>query len=215
MTFCLTLGIVDTKEQDDNDVVIDWGDGNKTEVKSTPVTPSILDDEKPEGIYEYIKGDASGLRLFHTYENPGKYIVKVYGKDYFCLRSTTKIESDADYERKSDSKYNLISRVFDTDLLVASNLTNVASIGYNNKRILRIAIPYLYDFKNITNWSYAFTRCRNLYELGWSNSTSLSKNTAYYCNYMFAMCYNLHRLIHGSFNPPGLDLPPITNMQNK
>ena len=137
------------KDKKDNDIVIDWGDGQQTIIAESNVSYDNYETENSD-IYKY-----SGFTISHSYAEEGKFTVKVFGKDYFMLRCNPAGKADD----------CIVSRVFDRDLPVASCLRNVSSFAKESKRLLKINVPYGYDFKNITNWSQAFYGCKNLKKL--------------------------------------------------
>ena len=125
------------KTKDACDVVIDWGDGNVTQVsKSSGIIYQNF--ESSDKIHLY-----SGFTASHSYSEESKFIVKIYGKTYFMVRCNP-------YGTADDC---IVSRIFDRDLPVASCLRNISSIALNSKKLLKIDVPYGYDFKGITNWS--------------------------------------------------------------
>ena len=155
-TFFYTL----SKTRKECDIVIDWGDGTVSRVAD-------LDDKSITSFSNYTDSHGTAyaygyLTMTHTYtdcvsriENgklveSKKYIVKIYGKDYFMVRFGN-METN-----------NIVSRVFDRDLPIASNVTNISSTAASSLRLLYINIPYQYDFKNVTNFSGIAGRCDNL-----------------------------------------------------
>jgi hypothetical protein len=128
----------------DSDVYVTWGDGEKTEVSNL-----TADD---------ITAPAAGgttytIRLQHTYQAPGKYIVKLFGKNYYGFQNA--------FNGTSNEQYNLISRVLDIDLPKASHLVNLASMAMNSQRLLKVHIPY-YSLTNVYNVANLFKNCHNL-----------------------------------------------------
>ena len=138
-----------SKDKKDNDIVIDWGDGQQTIISESNISYDNYETENSD-VYKY-----SGFTISHSYSEEGKFIVKVFGKDYFMLRCNPAGKADD----------CIVSRVFDRDLPVASCLRNVSSFAKESKRLLKINVPYGYDFKNITNWTQAFYGCKNLKKL--------------------------------------------------
>lgn len=161
-----------------SDVVIDWGDGSVTSVASCDPLTATGDPETAKDILTF---DVNGADLelkaeyLHTYANPGKYIVKVYGNDYFCIgaakdRSITNAsEKDAWY-----TKYNLICRVMDVDLPISSHVTSLARFAQRSIRLLKIQVPSYYKFPAIENGSGMFGFCFNLqYIKGFKNRLAM------------------------------------------
>ena len=118
------------------DVVIDWGDG----------TIESINDGKHEftgSSYELIHDYASAMS-----KDIQRFIIKIYGKDYWAFRHNSYIG------------YNLISRVFDFDLPIASHIHNIASTCYSALRLLNVNFKQFYH--RIENLSSCFCKCKNL-----------------------------------------------------
>lgn len=115
---------------EDQDVIVDFGDGTICEFKNGTNDPSI--EEIGEGGCWY--------RIAHTYNEPGIYRIKIFGKKYYALSYAACGNGAA-----SCTKYNLVCRVFDFDLPIASHLTNLSSFLVQATRLLKISIP---DYKN-------------------------------------------------------------------
>lgn len=132
------------QEPEDCDVVIDWGDGTVESIK----------DGKFVGHEE-----GKSYELSHDYsskmtENIQKFIVKVYGKNYYTMRTNN-------YKQN-----NLISRIFDVDLPLASHIGNLASFAIYANRLLKVKFPHsTAPYSNVWNWSYTFGNCSNLLEV--------------------------------------------------
>ena len=179
------------RHKEDVDVVIDWGDGSTTIVKDDPAISFIdyQDDINGQDTWKY-----SAFTAYHEYkvEDPnnseeyvpahGKFIVKIFGQDYFMVR-------DAAYS----SVNSIISRVFDRDLPIASCLRNTSSMC-RSKRLLKLSIPYEYDFKNLCNISNMFYGCINLKSFSLDDGTILNKFQAY--SNAFNGCINLQANIN-------------------
>lgn len=120
------------------DIVVDFGDG--TSMKASEITSEDF--------------TGSTYKFAHTYKKSGKYIIKIYGKDYFGFNN--KFKTTGDYD-----EFNLISRVLDQDLPLAAHITNLASIAARAKRLLKVNIP-AYKLTNSYNWANMFQYCYNL-----------------------------------------------------
>lgn len=127
-----------------NDVIIDWGDGTVEAIK--------------DGIYAY-DDSPGGYMATHDYADAlakkgvssSTFIVKIYGKDYCTFRHN---------EVKAN---NLISRIFDIDLPIASHITNLASTAIGAKRLLKVQIPFATKYiSTASNIASAFQECINL-----------------------------------------------------
>ena len=94
------------KLPENQNVIIDWGDGTFDNLKQNVPTGN-------SGDYRY--------RFVHEYsELDKKYIVKIFGNTYFSILA----DSDANY---SNVQNNIMSRVFDLDLPIASHILNISS----------------------------------------------------------------------------------------
>ena len=144
--------------QDKQDVIIDWGDGTFTDVKAG-------------GDDVIVKLDYSDTNFFikHKYAEPDKpYIVKIYGTTYFGFmgeNNTRKID-DGSGDAESYKKHNLISRIFDIDLPVASCLTNTASMCLYANRLLKVYVYGHAILRQSSNWTLTFNACKNLVYAG-------------------------------------------------
>jgi hypothetical protein len=153
------------------DVIIDWGDGNFSQLSQGINDPSV-DEFLSNGQF----------KLSHTYDlaegEHSKYIIKIYGTKYYGLQSY-------------NSNNNLICRILDRDLPIASNCTHIASMCQGAKYLTSVNIP-TYGYKNllsnIRNMYNIFQSCINLREVnGLSNIPSLNNNAPV----MFGTCRNL------------------------
>ncbi len=138
------------------DVIIDWGDGVVESIKegkyvsNIPGKEYVLEHDYAESMTEDIQ----------------KFIVKIYGKNYYTFRHNNSITTVKDkYSIPSvvETSYNLISRIFDKDLPIASHISNFASMCYGALRLLEVNIPH--STKYITtgfNFSSLFQYCSNL-----------------------------------------------------
>lgn len=124
----------------DNDVIIDWGDGTIEAIK--------------DGKYEWKSGKQYDLS--HDYassmtEDVQTFIVKIYGKDYYTFRNN------------SFPNNNLISRIFDVDLPIASHIGNFASMCLGATRLINVAIPHSTKYVTTAfNFSSTFESAVNL-----------------------------------------------------
>ena len=149
-------------QQSKQDVIIEWGDGNYTDVST--IEPEVLSDGAE---YRYL--------LSHTYNVTGTYIVKIYGKSYFSFTSS------------GSETTSLISRVFEKDLPIAKHIWNLSSAFQHSNRLLRINMWSHSASYQIIHWSGGFTSARNLIEC-----VGFSKYSHRESNYnMFQNCINL------------------------
>ena len=161
---------------ENNDVVVDWGDG----------CIEVIADGK----YEWIKNKQYNLE--HDYaesmtENVQKFIVKIYGKNYYTFRCNEAVVADG---VKLTLSNNLISRIFDVDLPMAPHISNFSSICYGALRLFSVTIPH--STKYITdgyNFSSTFQWAENLTSVMGFEDNLLRSNCHVSC--MFKYCYSL------------------------
>ena len=156
------------------DVVIEWGDDQRSIVADgdyVSTSFSAADNER-----KYV--------IEHTYAEDGKYIVKIYGCQYYSICTPGGSTSDCE-------KYNLICRVFDTDLPLASNVTNISSFCAFAIRLLSVRVPSYYDFSRCINIHGIFRGCRNLQSVKGLQNQFLVVNAA---ARIFADCGSLTEL---------------------
>lgn len=108
---------------ENNDIIIDWGDSS---------TSTIANNEFDSVTESYI------YEVSHTYVSTGKYIVKIYGKDYYGLAGA-ETYSTVDETTGLPTEYNnLICRIFDEDLPVASNLIDFSDFCNHALMLLNV-----------------------------------------------------------------------------
>ena len=133
-------------------VVIEWGDGEKTYLKNAKT-----ESETPDN---YVTGPAEkddyelSYNISHTYDNKWhntRMIVTITGSTYWGLQSGNTTET------------NIVSRLWDTDLVWYDGVENIASFAKNSRRLLSIKVPAYYPmFSTMTNIANAFFNCVNL-----------------------------------------------------
>ena len=123
-----------------SDVVVDWGDGTVSVIANGEYTSGGGDTNNGE--FDYT--------LTHTYANTGKYIIKIYGKDYYNI-----------YNGGGDSAYNLTCRAITHDLPVASHLLNLSRYLSGAKHLLYINVDRI-KYNYYTNMSSFCKGCSNL-----------------------------------------------------
>lgn len=165
-----TFALRTTTPEADSDVVIDWGDGTVQKVK---------DGEHggytgPDGEGRYI------AKMTHTYAATGKYVVKVYGKDYFCLSHAPSHVSDAS---------NMQCRILADDLPIASHLTNLTAFAYGTLKLVTVQCASYKYLHRTTNHAQMFTNDKNLLSVtGFEDMVMISRG-AEGC---FQFCENMH-----------------------
>ena len=186
-----TYFFINSKTREDCNIVIDWGDGTVSKVAD-------LNDNSVKSFGNFGKNlgpmyTYGYLTMTHTYtdcvsriENgklveSKKYIVKIYGKDYFMVRFG------------NDENNNIVSRICDSDLPISSNVTNISSAASGSLRILYLNVPYLYNFKNVTNFYCLIGYCDNLRYAIVDSSTKFNIDNAFSIGKFLAYNMNLSR----------------------
>lgn len=165
-----TFALRTTTPEADSDVVVDWGDGTIQKVK---------DGEHggytgPDGEGRYI------AKMTHTYGTAGKYTVKVYGHDYFCLSHAPNHVSDAS---------NMQCRILADDLPIASHLTNLTAFAYGTLKLVTVQCASYKYLHRTTNHAQMFTNDKNLLSVtGFEDMVMISRG-AEGC---FQFCENMH-----------------------
>lgn len=136
MTHCFIIR--SEVQQSEQNTVVDWGDGDVTELRN--IEPQYLADA-----HEY------RFTVEHTYAKNGTYIVKIIGRDYYS------------FMYGGDEKKNLLCRIFDTDLPIAPWIWNVSSMCNRSQRLLRVNFHSHPIAIQAINWSNAFLGSRNLF----------------------------------------------------
>jgi hypothetical protein len=133
---CMThkFGIRSQESPEKQNVIVDWGDGNIT--KLSKLTPS-------NGYY-YVS---------HEYNSNGKYIVKIFGNTYFAIAQSAAF---------AYTEPNILCRVFDVDLPIASHLGNLSSFCINSNHLINVKVPAAFNWSNVKNLSSTFWECKNL-----------------------------------------------------
>lgn len=123
------------------DVIIDWGDGT---VES--ISGGNFDSATPGKSYELSHDYANSMS-----EDIEKFIVKIYGKDYYTFRNNSYKDN------------NLICRIFDKDLPIASHIGNFASMCFGATRLLNVTIPHSTKYVTTAfNFSSVFEGAKNV-----------------------------------------------------
>ena len=146
---------------EEQDIVIDWGDGSFLNFKNGTNEDFIAAGE--EGQYRYL--------VRHKYTVPDKpYIIKVYGSTYYSIMSETPTSyiDDGSGETKTYLKHNLMSRVFDFDLPIAKCVTNTASFCRTARRLLKVDMSKTDIKRRSVNWNLTFSGAVNMTScMGW------------------------------------------------
>ena len=121
-------------ELSESDIIVDWGDGSRTDIKEVPAADTAWD------------GNELNVNISHTYTEPGRYIVKFFGKKYFGFGSVETI----------------VSRVFASDLPVAKHLNCLGNFAYGSKRLLSVDIPSYILSAGLYNLNAMFNNNVNL-----------------------------------------------------
>ena len=139
-----------------SDVVIDWGDGTTSTIAKGEYNK---DPENADASADVSNGEAN-YAFSHTYTENGKYIVKIYGKQYYNI--CNEIRPAGGYDTYICS--SLICRVFDSDLPLASHLNNLSLMcAYSNALLYVNADGIKYQY--YINIAGIFRLCKNLLEI--------------------------------------------------
>lgn len=165
-----TFALRTTTPEADSDVVVDWGDGTIQKVKNGEHGGYT----GPDGEGRYI------AKMTHTYGTAGKYTVKVYGHDYFCLSHAPSHVSDAS---------NMQCRILADDLPIASHLTNLTAFAYGTLKLVTVQCASYKYLHRTTNHAQMFTNDKNLLSVtGFEDMVMISRG-AEEC---FQFCENMH-----------------------
>ena len=155
------------------DVVIDWGDGASSSLHDGDFDSIDTKDWASFGELIY--------NVHHTYSTPGKYIVTVNGKGYWGFQTGP--------FTNGGSETSILSRIFASDLPLASWVMNLAGCCNNSPKLQKVLIPTGMDmFSNIHNASSIFSNCVNL--LSATNFETKFQYTRYVLS-IFKGCRNL------------------------
>lgn len=121
---------------EDSDVVIDWGDGDITNVSD--VDPSTVE----------VDGNEYNVVVAHTYATTGKYIVKIFGRKYFGFGS---------------GQQSIVSRMLDHDLPIAKHISFTGNLAFNSYKLLKIDVPTYMLSAGLFNCSSMFSNIKNLH----------------------------------------------------
>ena len=189
----LRIQMHSTSPKFEQNVIIDWGDGQKTDIKSDSVETYELITDEDESQYYY------NIVISHTYSGNyvnKKNIVKIFGNKYYMIRHAV-----------VDDYSNLISRILDSkDLRFSNCILNVSSIAAKSNRILKIVCHHT-ENTNINNIHRMFAECKNLqivdiYQAFFRNLT--------YTSQLFEACTNL---IHSNVRLPSSSCLKVKSSQ--
>lgn len=148
--------------QNEQDVVIDWGDGFSTYLGD--ITPT----EMSGGEFRY--------RISHTYTAVGLYVVRILGRSYFGFMGS------------EDPNTTLLSKIFTRDLPLAPWVWNMSAVAKNAPRLLHVNVYSHSVALHGLHWSRSFTNSQNLISaIGFTAYNKSRPN----CQEMFSGCANL------------------------
>ena len=139
-----------------NDVIVDWGDGSTSSIANGDYE-QIIDYKDTYG--------SKDLLLGHTYSTTGKYIIKIFGKNYYTFRNHLAYFIDADTGNKyvsNTGKHNIVCRILERDLPIASHVTTHASMFRSSRHLLNVVVDATNSFYNSKNINSCFYYCDNL-----------------------------------------------------
>jgi hypothetical protein len=150
---------------------IEWGDG----------TIESQDDFFRSNHEAYETNGRSQYVFIHEYKEPGTYIVKITGSCYYRIDHGTdkmaripevweayKTEWKGAPRQNDNSKtpqpnyWNLMSRVFENDLPIAKNFTNMTQFCHGAVQLKKVAIPEECTYSQVVNAYGLFVECINL-----------------------------------------------------
>jgi hypothetical protein len=172
--------IKSSHKKDQIDVIVDWGDGTFEKL-------SDLSDDKIIG---------SNYHMFHMYENAGKYIIKIYGKKYWGFRT----ESAESNQLKTDGYDNLLYKILEKDLPVASHLTNYSGLCRTSNRLIMLNMYAYSNFqiyaKHVDNlFSYSKNMVKAVGFNDTCNSWTQVSNTFIGCSSLIYTDFILPRMM--------------------
>lgn len=180
MTHLFTLRTM-VQDYTKSDVVVDWGDGTISSIAKQEFEP-IGDNLYGDSSASTDEGEAN-YTFKHTYKTPGKYIVKVYGQDYYNINAYAKVGWTSEYLES-----NLICRIFDHDLPLACHYKNISQMCAHADRLLYVNAETI-KYNYFVNISGLFSCAHNLLEaVGFKRNFTVSC-----CSQAFTGCFNLRK----------------------
>ena len=101
----------------ESDIIVDWGDGNRTFIKDVPPEDTKIDGNELE------------VTVRHTYAESDRFIVKFFGTKYFG------------FQKLPSGVISIVSRAFASDLPIAKHISCTCWMVCNSDRIQRIDVP--------------------------------------------------------------------------
>ena len=133
------------EESSKADIIIDWGDDSFSTLDNAADFEDTQTNNENEVIYNFS----------HKYSEQKKYIIKIYGKDYFGIKTT--------YIKKgvtTVTSASQICRAFDEDLPIAEHVKDLSWMFYASNKLLSVnAVKMKFSLDNATAM---FRDCRNL-----------------------------------------------------
>ena len=151
------FNMVSDKAQSDLDVIIDWGDGYLVNIRT--LTATTYAEASKAGHYTWMTTTTTATgysyQIFHNYSKVDQRLtVKIYGKTYSNINfNTVAINNNAN---------NLICRVFDEDLPIASHLKDFSGMCMYAKRLVYVNLQFIVMNMHRYNMSNLFTGCPNI-----------------------------------------------------
>jgi len=132
-------------KKSESDVVVDFGDGtvlSMKDIEDDPETTNGLrwhEENAPGGTAR--EGFHTRYWIAHKYQSSGKFIVKIYGKVFYILPTSTA-------GKKADvvSGHNIISRAFASDLPLGKYASQLTSTFWRSYKLLKVDTPRTFDF---------------------------------------------------------------------
>lgn len=168
--------------QEDNNVFIDWGDGSECTYLNAIEADKYNNDMSPGDVGD----DEWNCAVSHTYETVGTFKISVFGNTYFGFRNG-KHRNDSGKVVRS---VNLITRLFEKDLPLATCVQNVSGLCQYALKLTSVHAPEYFDFSHIVNATNLFEGCTNL-ESVTGNKNHWFMQGIYSCANVFLNCKKL------------------------
>ncbi len=130
--------------------------------------------------------DEFNCAVSHTYSSVGTFKISVFGNSYFGIKNGKHRDADG----KVVGSTNLISRVFEKDLPLATCVQNVSSLCSGAQKLTAVHAPEYFDFSHVVNATALFMNCVNLVSVTGNKKHWFMKGVCS-CSSMFEGCSKL------------------------
>ena len=171
-----------------SDIIVDWGDGSISYINLGQFNQN---DDNADNSHDLSIGERN-YTVEHDYANSlnsenvnsKKYIVKIYGRQYYNIM--TKVTPKVKPAGVTYIYSNIICRILDIDLPIASHIGNLTGMFEKSECLLNVNAELL-KYRYFENCSQMFRYCNNLLNaIGFKRCFTKSN-----CSQMFAACYSL------------------------